>query len=191
MLRLISLLAALCALGTALVAAPPAPATETEIVCGDEEQPMPALDEDGFIAEPDASTPEERAGDYDDSAEDQQIPEDEGDELTPEERAAMDRCLAGAVERTLPRVMRSLRRGSRKLTTIGPEELPYGGRVDCTVRTRSGRLLARARLALRSGETKTLRLRGRARGRVVVRLKLTDGMSGRSDARGARARLRR
>ena len=199
----LAILLALLLLGGAAAAPAPAPATETVIVCGDEEEPPPALDEDGFIAEPDDSTEAERAGDYDDSAEDETIPEDEGDELTPQERAAMNRCLADAAAGAMRTIRRALRKRdrSRPLMRFGPEQLPYGGRVDLTLRRRAGAtLLGRARLALRSGDERGLRLKltpaGRralraGRVRVLARLKLTDALSGRSEARSARVTMRR
>ena len=206
MTRLAVLLALLCLAGLSGTASP-ARATETVIVCGDEEEPLPEVDEDGFIAEPDQSTEEDRAGDYDDSAEDQQIPEDEGDELTPSERAAIDRCLADATDRAMAAVKRALRKPWKRLKppalmTFGREELPYGGRVDLTLRRRAGaRLLGRARLDLRSGDQRRLRLRltpagkralrSERRLKVLARLKLTDGLSGRSEARSARLVLKR
>lgn len=185
------------------VVAEPARATETEIVCGDEEEPMPALDEDGFVAEPDSSTEADRAGDYDDSAEDETIPEDDGDELTPQERAAIDTCLADAAMRSMTKIVRALRKPARprSLMRIGPEQLPYGGRADLTLRRRAGaQLLGRARVNLRSGDERGLRLRlttaGRralraGRVRVLVRLKLTDASSGRTASRRARVALPR
>ena len=196
--RLAVLLALLLLAG---VVAEPARATETEIVCSDEEEPMPALDENGFIAEPDSSTEADRAGDYDDSAEDQTIPEDEGDELTPEERAAIDHCLADAAKRSMRKIVRALREGDRSLMRFGAEQLPYGGRADLTLRRRAGaRLLGRAKVNLRSGDERALRLRltpaGRravraGRVRVLVRLKLTDASSGRTASRRAHVVLRR
>lgn len=201
---LLLLLLALSVAGATAVTTAPVRA-EDEIVCGDEEEPMPELDEDGFIAEPDTSTEEERAGDYDDSAEDQAIPEDEGDELTPEERAALGRCLERALTATWTRVARAIDdpwrgRRARALATVGYEELPYGGAAELSLKA-GGVRLGRAALTLRSGDSGKLRLRLNRRARralrregrivAVARLKLTDGLDGRSQMRSGRVVLRR
>ena len=196
---LLAVLFALLCLAVAMPAS--ANQTETEIVCGNQEEPEPQVDANGILVEPDQSTEEDRASDYDDSGENLEIPEDEGDELTPEERAAIDHCLAMAADRAVREVRRALRRkGARRLSTLSSEHLPYGGRVDLTLRRRAGaRLLGRARLRLYSGDQKRLRLKltpaGRralrdGRERVLLRLKLTDALSGRSEARTARVTLR-
>lgn len=184
--------------------APPATAqTETVIACGDEEEPEPAVDENGILVDPDDSTEEERASDYDDSAEDQAIPEDEGDELTPEERAAMGACMDSTLEGAFAKAVRTLDRrwnGRKRLLlgTYGSQELPYGGTVAFTLK--AGRaVLGRSRLSLRSGDSGKLRFRLTRKGRRALRRKgrmtvtatlaLTDRLSGQRRAKRGRVVL--
>lgn len=217
MARLVCLLAALCLLGAAAVVAAPARATETEIVCGDEEEPMPAVDENGIIVEPDSSTEAERAADYDDSGEDLEIPEDEGVSLTPEELAALGNCLGESASDAFADAADAFDAAwdgstSLLLGTFGPGQLPYGGTVEFSLesgatgttaraaKSRGRSVLGRSKLKLRSGDTKKLRFRlndkGRKllkrRGRVVAvgKLKLTDKLSGKSRTKKARIVLR-
>ena len=178
--------------------------TQTEIVCGGEEEALPEVDENGILVEPDSSTEEERANDYDDSAEDAEIPEDEGVEMTPEEMAALGGCLGDAAEDAFAEAADAFDRawdGSSSLVlgTFGPDQLPYGGTVEfslesstpaTTARAAEARksVLGKSKLKLRSGDSKKLkfRLNGKGRkllkrkGRIVAtgKLTLTDKMTG-------------
>lgn len=205
----IAILAFLATFGLAFslpMIAPHAAHGQTEIACGDEEEPTHAVDEDGILLDPDDSTEEERAADYDDSGEDQEIPEDEGDDLTPEERAAAGNCLEEAVGDSYAGAAAAFDRawdGVKPLLlgSFGAKELPYGGtaefRIEVGTGATAGRasasaaklaVLGKSRIKLRSGDTKKLKLRLnkkglkrlRRKGRIVAtgRLTLTDDLSG-------------
>ena len=180
--------------------------TQTEIVCGDPTDDLPEVDENGILVEPDASSEEDRAADYDDSAENEEIDEEVVD-LTAEELAALAACLDGAGRDAAAEAADAFDEAFNVsktflLGTFGPDQLPYGGQVDFSLTTGSSATTARAakagrkvtlgksKLKLRSGAKKALkfRLNGKGRklllrkGRVVAvgKLKLTDALTKKS-----------
>jgi hypothetical protein len=201
-----------CLVGTTTAVARP---TQTSIVCGGEEEALPQTDENGILVEPDSSTEADRAGDYDDSAESQETP-DEGVQLTPEELAALDACLGKAAKDAAAQAADAFDRAfnaskSLLLGTFGPDQLPYGGTVEFSLESggattaraakAGGKLLGKAKLKLRSGDTKKLRFRLNGRGRklldrrgrvpAVGTLKLTDALSKKTTTSKVRVVLKR
>ena len=211
-LALLLLVLSWAALSAVAVLAPAQSAAQSEVVCGEEDDFAPEVDEDGILLDPDDSTEEERANDYDDSAEDEEIPADEGDSLSPKELEAMLGCLNAAVNDSWTEAADAFDAAwdgqkSLLLGTFGSDELPYGGTVEFSLEAGGGALtasaskakktvLGKSTLKLRSGDTKKLKFKLnkkglkalRKKGRIAAtgKLTITDKLSGKSRTKKSR-----